>query len=136
MRSIAPWRLMKALVGASLTFLAIGLLAPGSAKAASCDHPSERPGIGLHAIRFDQPSAADQAPKPKPCSGPSCSNKSAPVPTSASSPQPPPRAELWGVLAEALPVEPPGSSARAPEGDLDRPIRTATPVFHPPRLPR
>ncbi len=133
MRPIATWRLMKALVGASLTFLAIGLLAPGSAKAASCDHPSERPGIGLDAIRFDRPSEAQQAPKPKPCSGPSCSNRSAPAPTSASSPQPPPRAELWGVLAGESPVDPPGRADRAPEADLGRPILATSPVFHPPR---
>jgi len=134
MRLISPIRLVKAIVGASLTFLAMALIAPDPAKAASCDHPSDRPSIGLDAIRLDGPSpTTGQAPKPKPCNGPSCSNRSAPVPTSASSPQPPPRAELWGALIEPLPVTPPGSTAQVPDGDLERPTHLATSIFHPPR---
>ena len=107
MRAILPIRLVKAIVGASLTFLAMALIAPGSARAASCDHPADRPSIGLHAIRLDGSTTTEQAPRPKPCNGPSCSNRSAPAPTSTSSPQPPPRAELWGALIEPLPISPP-----------------------------
>jgi hypothetical protein len=136
MRAIPPIRLLKAFVGASLTFLAMALIAPGSVKA-GCEHPSDRPSIGLDAIRLDGPSTTtEQAPRPKPCNGPSCSNKSAPAPTSTSSPQPPPRAELWGALVEPLPISPPDSSAKILDGDLERPILLATPIFHPPRLPR
>ena len=133
MRATRPRRLVKAIVGASLTLLAIGLIAPASAKA-GCEHPADRPSIGLDAFRIDGSTTADQAPRPKPCSGPSCSNKSAPTPTSA--PQPAPRAELWGLVVGPLPVAPPDSSAKAPEGDLERPVRLATSIFHPPRLPR
>ena len=132
MRTTRPRRRAKAFAGAFLTLLAIGLLAPVSAKA-GCEHPSDRPAIGLDAFGTDGPKS-DQLPPPKPCSGPSCSNKSAPPTTSA--PQPPPRAELWGVVIEPSPVEPPGSSARTAEDDLDRPIRFAPSVFHPPRRSR
>ena len=136
MRFHRPIRLMQAFVGASLTLLAMSLVAPGSARAASCDHPAERPGIGLDALRPDRaPATRDQAPRPKPCDGPSCSNKSAPAPMSASSPQPPPRSELWGVGVEIPAIDPPIGSSLAPADDLDRPIRFAPPIFHPPRLP-
>ena len=132
MRATSPRRLMKFLVGASLTFLAMSLIAPASAKA-GCDHPSDRPSIGLESTRPEGSTpTTGQAPRPKPCSGPSCSNKSAPSPTSTSSPQPPPRAELWGLLVETLDVASPPSAPRAPEDDLGRPIGLAQPVFHPP----
>ena len=133
MRAAQPIRLVKAIVGASLTFLAISLIAPASAKA-GCEHPADRPSIGLDAFRLDGSKTADQAPPPKPCSGPSCSNKSAPPTTSA--PQPPPRAELWGLAIEPEPVTSPDSSARAPEGTLERHVRLATSIFHPPRISR
>jgi hypothetical protein len=135
MRATSPIRLARAIVGASLTFLAMTLIAPDSAKA-GCEHPSDRPSIGLDALRLNGSSTTEQAPRPKPCSGPSCSNKSAPIPTSASAPQPPPRLELWGALVEPPPLTPPDSSAQGLDGDLERPIRLATPIFHPPRLPR
>jgi hypothetical protein len=136
MRAIPPIRLVKAIVGASLTFLAMALIAPESAEA-GCEHPSDRPSIGLDALRLDgSPIRTEQAPRPKPCSGPSCSNKSAPSPTSTSVPQPAPRAELWGTLVESLPLSPPDASAEAFDENLERPIRLATPIFHPPRLPR
>ena len=134
MRATRPIRLVKAIVGASLTLLAIGLLAPASARG-SCDHPADRPSFGLDAFRIDgSTTATDQAPRPKPCSGPSCSNKSAPTPTSA--PQPAPRAELWGLVVEPLPVVPTASSAKVPEGILERPVRLAASIFHPPRRSR
>ena len=138
MRVFSPIRLAKAIVGASLTLLAMAWLAPGSARAASCDHSAERPSIALDSLRLDGAPAAGQhqAPRPKPCDGPSCSNKSAPPPVSTSAPQPPPRSELWGTLAELAPVEPPGSTAHAPADGLERPILLANPIFHPPRLPR
>ena len=134
MRAPSPFRLMKAIVGASLTFLAMALIAPDSARAASCDHPIDRPGIGLDAFRLDGSKATDQLPPPKPCTGPSCSNKSAPPTTST--PPAPPRGELWGLAVEPLPVDGPDSTAQAPEGNLERPIRSATLVFHPPRMTR
>jgi hypothetical protein len=138
MRFHRPIRLMKVFVGASLTLLAMSLVAPGSARAASCDHPAERPGIGLDALRpHGSPATSErQAPRPKPCDGPSCSNKSAPAPMSASSPQPPPRSELWGVGVAILAIGPPAASGLAPVDDLDQPIHFAKPIFHPPRLPR
>jgi hypothetical protein len=135
MQAIPPNRLARAIVGASLTFLAISLFAPGSVKAASCDHPSDRPSIGLDAFKIDGSlTTSDQFPRPKPCNGPSCSNKSAPP--STSSPQPPPRAELWGLGVEPLPADPLDSSARAPEATFERPIRLSTSIFHPPRKSR
>jgi hypothetical protein len=139
MRVIPPNRLGKGLVGASLTFLAICLFAPGSAQAASCDHPSDRPSIGLDLLKIDGALTTreqDQAPRPKPCNGPSCSNKSAPPSTSTSIPQPPPRAELWAFGVAPLPVDPLDSSARMVEGTLERPTPLATSIFHPPRSSR
>jgi hypothetical protein len=137
MRAIPPTWLMKVIVGASLTLLAMSLIAPESTEAASCDHPSDRPSIGLDAIRLDGPPTTEpRAPRPKPCNGPSCTNRSAPSPTSTSAPQPPPRSELWGLIVDPSPVDPPGSSARTLDGDLEWPVRLARPIFHPPRLPR
>ncbi len=136
MRAISPLRLARVFVGASLTFLAIGLFAPDSAKAASCDHPSDRPSIALDAFakRGGSMAPVDHAPRPKPCSGPSCSNKSAPP--STSSPQPPPRVELWGLGVEPLPVDPLDSSARLVEETFELPTPLATSIFHPPRSSR
>ena len=133
MRATRPRRLAKALAGAFLTLLAAGLLAPSSAKA-GCEHPADRPAIGLDALGLDDGPKSDQLPPPKPCSGPSCSNRSAPPTTSA--PQPPPRAELWGVVIETSEVDPPGSSDWTAGDAPARPIRIAPSVFHPPRISR
>jgi hypothetical protein len=134
MRATPPKRLVKAIVGASLTFLVMSLIAPALARA-GCEHPVDRPSIGLDAFRLDGPkTTTNQVPPPKPCSGPSCSNKSAPPTTST--PQPNPRSELWGLAVEPLPIAGLESSFRVPESALERPVRLATSIFHPPRLTR
>ena len=136
MRSFWPSRRVWAIAEAFTTLLAIGLIAPAQAQA-DCKHPSDRPAFGLSlgaGHLGGSPEATEQAPPPKPCSGPSCSNKSAPTPTSA--PTPPPRVELWGLAAETPPLGPLDSSAWALEEARERPIRLAIPFFHPPRPSR
>lgn len=134
MRSSRPSRRVWAIVGAFTTLLAIGLIAPTPAEA-GCGHTTERPAVGLGVLRLDEaPRSADQAPPPKPCSGPSCSNKSAPV--STSTPAPPPRVELWGLVSESPSPVAADPIARAHEDARVRPARVAIAIFHPPRLPR
>ncbi len=121
-------------VGAFLTLLAIGLLAPPSAPG-DCSHPGDRPALGGDLFGPGLgPVDVPLAPVPVPCTGPQCSGRSSPP--LAPSPVVPPRAKLWAVLAEAKPALPAVSLAPWPEEASSRPVRIAPSIFHPPRLPR
>lgn len=132
MRSSRPSRGW-ALVGAFAALLAVGLIAPGTATA-GCEHPGERPRFDLNLDPDPGPGAAAPVPAPKPCTGPSCSNRSAPAPTSAARPLL--RLEQWGLAAEAPPIPDARPIAWAVEDAAARPIRLAPSIFHPPRSPR
>ncbi len=137
MRAIPPRHRAWAGVGAFLTLLAIGLVAPGSARA-DCSHPGDRPAIagdlfGLDARPADLPTR-DQAPRPKPCSGPQCSGKSAPSPSTV--PQAPPRSELWATLVPIEPTDGANPAGWAREGSPAIPAHLGPSIFHPPRSVR
>ena len=137
MRPTHPRHKAWAGAGAFLTLLAIGLCAPSSSRA-DCRHPGDRPaiGIGIDALRPDGPPGDSKSvPPPKPCDGPQCSGKSAP-PMTPAAPKIPPRAESWGLAIEPTPIADPGSASLRPEDAPARPVRPATSIFHPPRLPR
>jgi hypothetical protein len=137
-RKPTHWRW--SIVGASLTLLALGLFAPTSALA-GCDHLGERPSIGGDLVGFGLFSSdlaripgPPQAPRPKPCNGPSCSKNPA-------QPLAPAVLPRFDDDSRAL-VLPPEPSLGLESGrlividDAISPILLPSAIFHPPRLAR
>jgi hypothetical protein len=77
--------------------LAIGSFMAALAEA-GCGHPTDYPIVGLDLLLSIESAGAHHAPVPKPCTGPQCSNKSAPPFAPAFKGFH--RAELWGLVGE------------------------------------
>ncbi len=134
--------------GAFLTLLAFGLLAPASARA-GCVHDalgrSQQPAGAAHFDRLIAMGAmpmpdGDPAPRPfepatpgrpRPCSGPTCSNDSGvpPVPTATLAPASP----SWAWAGQLLDADGPASDLLPRREGLSRPVHRGPSIFHPPR---
>jgi hypothetical protein len=130
-------RLMRPQSGAFLTLLALGLLAPGSVRAAGCSHDK-------HAISHfdllvqtgaiadsDELTEAARPMGPTKCDGPMCSRKPAapsPSPSLATGGH-----DSWACLLEKLDERRTPPSRFAPVAAPVLSIGRHTSIFHPPR---
>ena len=128
--------------GTLLAFLTWLLIVPEAAVAECRSH--DRPTIPLatgQGIRLEtldlagDPAVADvtETPRrPKPCTGAMCSSRPA-VPLSPA-PSQVLRVGLWAILEIATMIASPDRTDTHPDDGQGRPTRSATPIFHPPRL--
>lgn len=133
-------------LAALLALSAVALVGTPRSSRADCSHP-ERPSLALDlggvgrdlatlAGSIASPPRIDPTSpeRPKPCSGPQCSGKSAP----ASSPATVPgsrsaTADAWATLAARLALDTPRPGFLASEDRPVSPRLTPSSIFHPPR---
>lgn len=135
---------------ALLTLVSVALGGAARSALADCSH-RERPVLAIDLGSTPVPTLVPRsewiAPslpigpttpeRPKPCSGPQCSGKSAPV--SGPAPLPVPRsasADAWAWLASAQVTPTPRSAFLATEDHLVCPRLVPSSIFHPPRPTR
>jgi len=117
------------------------LLAPGTTLA-SCGSYVPQGSPGKNATQpavpqtgFGQMALADHSERPRPCSGPTCSNRPLIPPLPDVPSVRPPRDEASGIAAFTLAAE--TSSAPLAESlSPQHPLQHPRSIFHPPRLPR
>ena len=117
------------------------LLAPGTTQASCGSYVTVRsPGknadqLAVPQTGFGQMPLADHSGKPRPCSGPACSNRPSVPPLPAVPSVHPPADEASGIVAFTLAAE--TSSAPLAESlSPQHPLQHPRSIFHPPRLPR
>jgi len=134
------WRVRVAFVVA-LSLLSAVLLAPGTTHA-SCGSYVTLRSPGKNATQpavpqtgFGQMPLADHSGKPRPCSGPTCSNRPLIPPLPAVPSAPPPEDGASGIAAFTLAAET-SSAPLAESPSPQHPLQHPRSVFRPPRPPR
>ena len=134
------WR-ARADIVVALSLLSAVLLAPGTTQASCGDYLTLRsPGRNatqpaVPQTSFGQMPLADHSGKPRPCSGPTCSNRPLIPPLTAVPSARPPGDDASGIAAFTLAAETssaPVAESLSPQGPLQHPRS----IFRPPRLPR
>lgn len=134
------WRARVVFVVA-LSLLSAVLLAPGTTHASCGSYVTPHsPGknatqLGLPQTGFGHLPPADHSGRPRPCSGPTCSNRPLIPPVPAVPSARPPGDEACGIAAFTLAAE---TSSAPPAESLSpqHPLQHPRSIFHPPRLPR
>lgn len=144
MNRTTPNLLARTCLGAFVALLAAGVVAPGKAQAGCSSHVrgASHSGLGVPAqlelltslgAVADASEASNPArPTPdRPCTGPSCSGRTA-IPSTPTVLERAP-VPLWGCLSSTRPDDRPGSLPFQARSDLDRPSPAPLAIFHPPR---
>ena len=128
-------------LGALVALWVAALAAAPRSSRADCSHP-DRPAIGVSvggeagAGGWESRISPAEPEKPKPCSGPQCSGKSAPAPATAPIVRFADFDEAWAWVAAAAGPDPDRSSPLRPEDSAAAGSADPAPIFHPPRRPR
>jgi hypothetical protein len=125
---VGCWRSLLLLPGTLLAFLVAALGAPATAHASCGDYVV----LGSPTTHAAVPSHADHPRKlPEPCHGPACSRGTLPplLPPAVSVPTP----EEWTLPAVERLAASPDPSGWCPEPAAQRPRKSSTSIFHPPR---